>query len=127
MSPNDRKYTKSHEWVKLEEDFVVVGISDYAQDAMGDVTFVELPSAGSDVVQGEECGVVESVKAASDIISPLSGIVSEVNISLEDAPELINQDPYEDGWMFKIKKFEKASYKALMDAAEYDASQESDL
>ena len=126
MTPNDRRYTKSHEWIKIEEDVAIVGITDYAQDAMGDVTFIETPPPGTEVAQGEECGVVESVKAASDLFSPINGIVSETNIILEESPELINQDPYEDGWMFKIKNFDRAEYKALMNAAAYDASLNAD-
>lgn len=122
MNPNDRKYTKSHEWIKIHHDEALVGVTDYAQDAMGDVTFVELPARGTELVAGEECGVVESVKAASDLYSPVDGTVTDVNTSLEDAPELINQDPYEDGWMFKLRNIDKRQLNALMSAEEYQAS-----
>ncbi len=102
--PTELRYASSHEWARLEEDgSVVVGISDHAQDALGDVVFVELPEVGSIVAQGAECAVVESVKAASDIYAPVSGEVLEINEALEDAPETINEDPYGDGWLFRIQ------------------------
>ncbi len=126
MNPSDRKYTKSHEWIKFEDDEAVVGVTDYAQDAMGDVTFVELPALGGDLKAGDECGVVESVKAASDLYSPVNGQVGDVNTALEDSPELINQDPYEDGWMFKLRNVDKSQIDALMSSEEYEASLEGD-
>jgi glycine cleavage system H protein len=101
---NELKYLPSHEWARVEEDgTVTVGISDHAQSALGDVVFVEMPDAGSHVTMGEEAGVVESVKAASDIYSPVSGEVIEINTSLEDAPETVNDSPYDDGWFFRVR------------------------
>jgi len=120
MTPNDRKYIRTHEWAKIEGDVVVVGITDHAQDALGDITFVELPEVGERVEQGKECGTIESVKAAEDIYSPVSGVVAEVNSVLEDSPEVINEDPYGEGWMFKVRDFDRAEYDALMDAAAYE-------
>ena len=100
----DVKYVESHEWVKqLDGNIVEVGISDYAQEALGDVVFVELPEVGTAVTAKEECCAVESVKAASDIYAPLSGEIVEVNENLDDSPELLNESPYTDGWIFKIK------------------------
>ncbi|MFT5239521.1 MAG: glycine cleavage system H protein [Candidatus Promineifilaceae bacterium] len=122
MNPSDRKYTKSHEWIKVEDDEAIVGITDYAQEAMGDVTFVELPSVGTSFTKASDCGVIESVKAASDLYCPVDGTIADVNVSLEDAPELINQDPYEDGWLLKLRDFDAAQVDALMTADEYTAS-----
>jgi len=120
MTPNDRRYNKSHEWVRIEGDAAVVGITDHAQEALGDITFVELPAVGDTVTQGAECGAIESVKAAEDLYSPISGVVAEVNLELEDSPEIINEDPYGKGWMFKVKDFDPAEAGKLMDAAAYD-------
>ena len=102
--PAELKYANSHEWARLESDgTVVVGITDHAQDALGDIVFIELPEVGADVAAGEEVAVVESVKAASDIYSPITGEIVEVNSGLEDQPELVNGSPYEDGWLFTVK------------------------
>ncbi|NLG16683.1 MAG: glycine cleavage system protein GcvH [Fibrobacter sp.] len=120
MTPADRKYSRTHEWVKIEGDIAVTGITDHAQDALGDITFVELPKKGSQVSKEKECGVIESVKAASDLYSPISGAISEVNEDLETAPEVINSDPYEKGWIFKISNFNKSELDSLMDAAAYE-------
>ena len=104
QTPSDLKFLASHEWIRLIDDnVVVVGISDHAQDQLGDVVFVELPSIGDSVVSGDEAAVVESVKAASEVYSPFTGEVVEVNEALEDNPELVNSSPYDDGWFFKLK------------------------
>jgi glycine cleavage system H protein len=120
MNPKDLKYTKTHEWVKIEGETATVGISDHAQDALGDITFIELPKNGSTLKKGMECGVIESVKAASDIYSPISGVVSEVNESLETAPEDINTDPYVKGWIFKLSKINSSEANDLMNSSEYE-------
>jgi len=120
MIPSDRKYVDSHEWIKIEGDLAVVGITDYAQDSLGDITFVELPAVGTEVAKGGECCVIESVKAASDVYSPLSGVVAEVNSLLEGEPEKINASPYEEGWIFKLKNFNTAEVDSLMDSAAYE-------
>ncbi|MBT3297089.1 MAG: glycine cleavage system protein GcvH [Verrucomicrobia bacterium] len=121
MSMDDRKYAKSHEWAKMDGAVVVVGISDHAQQELGDITFVELPAVGDTVAAGGECGVIESVKAASDLYAPVGGEVVEVNMALEDAPELINQDAFEAGWIMKLKPADVAELDSLMSAEEYDA------
>lgn len=120
MTPNDRKYVKSHEWVKVDGDLAVVGISDHAQKALGDITFIERPAVGKVVKQGAECGVIESVKAASDIYAPVSGVVAATNSELDSDPGVINQDPYGKGWILKLKDFDKAQLNGLLDAAAYD-------
>jgi glycine cleavage system H protein len=119
--PEDLKYTEEHEWVMVEDDVVTVGITDFAQDALGDVVFVELPDDGSTVESGKSFGVVESVKAVSDIYAPVSGEVVEVNEELPDTPELVNTSPYEDGWMVKIKLADTSELDALLDADVYKA------
>jgi glycine cleavage system H protein len=124
MTPNDRKYSKTHEWIKMEGDIGVVGITAHAQDELGDVTFVELPEAGAAVEQGRECAEIESVKAASDIFSPVSGIVAEVNSALEDEPGIVNESPYGEGWLFKLKNVDPSQLSQLLDAAGYEASLE---
>ncbi len=117
--PEELKYTKSHEWARLEGDLVVVGITDFAQDALGDVVFVELPELGRQVAAGEAVAVVESVKTASDIYAPVAGEVVAVNEALVDAPERVNEDPYGEGWMFKIKPADPAALEGLLDASGY--------
>lgn len=119
--PEELKYTEEHEWVMVEEELAVIGISDFAQDALGDVVFVELPEVGTDLEAGKAFGVVESVKAVSDIYAPLSGTVEEINEDLLDAPEIINTSPYEDGWMIKIRMTDVADADALMTADAYQA------
>lgn len=119
--PEELKYTEEHEWVMVEEKLAIVGISDFAQDALGDVVFVELPEVGATVDAGKAFGVVESVKAVSDIYAPISGTVEEINEDLLDAPEIINTSPYEDGWMIKIRMDEVTDVDALMDAEAYQA------
>lgn len=122
--PSELKYASSHEWARLEGDTVTVGITDHAQDALGDVVYVELPEIGDSVNAGDEAGVVESVKAASDIYAPVSGEVIAINEDLEDAPETINGDPYNDGWFFKLKITDAAELEDLLDADGYTASLE---
>ncbi len=118
--PSNLKYSNTHEWVKLEEqDIFTVGITDHAQDLLGDIVYVELPSIGQRVVVGKECGVVESVKAASDIYSPLSGEIVEINEDLEETPGLINEDPYSSGWIFRIKIQKPEEIEALMTDKNY--------
>jgi len=120
--PNDLKYAKSHEWVRDEGKGVcTVGITDHAQDLLGDLVFVELPDMGAVLERDAECGVVESVKAASDINSPLDGEVIEVNEALADAPETLNQDPYGEGWIFKLKFSDPDQFSALLTADDYSA------
>ena len=119
--PNDLKYTKSHEWVRIEADGLVsVGITHHAQDLLGDMVYVESPKIGRQVVAGEECAVVESVKAASDVYAPIAGEVAAVNEALIDAPEKINQDAY-SAWMFKLRPANAADVNGLLDAAAYTA------
>ena len=111
-------YSESHEWVKVEGEIAVVGISDFAQHSMGDLSYVDMPEVDDEVVKGEEFGAVESVKAASDLYSPVSGTVVEVNEALEDAPELLNQDAYAN-WIIKVKMSDLSEVEDLMDAAAY--------
>jgi len=113
------KYQKSHEWARKEGDLYIVGISDYAQDSLGDVVYVELPETGKSMKQGEAFGVVESVKAASDVYMPVSGEIAEINGELEDNPGLVNEDPFGGGWLMKIKPSSASDYDSLMSAAEY--------
>lgn len=121
-TPADLKYTKSHEWVRREPDgTVTIGITDHAQDLMGDLVFVELPEAGRKVAAGKECAVVESVKAASDVYAPVSGEVVAANAGLAGSPETLNKDPYGAGWMFRIKPSNPAELNALLDADAYEA------
>ena len=118
--PTELKYANSHEWARLESDgTIVVGITDHAQDALGDIVFIELPEIGAEVTAGAEVAVVESVKAASDIYSPITGEVVEVNSGLEDQPELVNGSPYEDGWLFIVRVDSEKDYSALLDAEGY--------
>lgn len=114
----DRRYADSHEWVKLEGEFATVGISDYAQHALGNIVYVDMPEVGDEVTAGEEFGAVESVKAASDLISPISGEVVEINEALEDEPELVNQDSYAN-WIMKVKVSNPSEIDGLLDAAGY--------
>jgi len=113
-------YTKDHEWAKVEGDIATIGITDHAQEQLGELTFVELPDAGKEVNQKGELAVVESSKAASDVYAPVTGMVSEVNTELESRPELINEDCYGDGWICKMRITDKASIKNLMDAVQYE-------
>ncbi|RBI64093.1 glycine cleavage system protein GcvH [halophilic archaeon] len=117
--PEDRKYLESHEWVEQSDDTAKIGISDFAQDELGDVVFVELPDEGDDVTQGEEFGVVESIKAVSDLYSPVSGSVTAVNDALENEPELVNDDPFGDGWMLEVELDDAGELDDLLSAEEY--------
>jgi glycine cleavage system H protein len=127
-APEELKYAKSHEWAHLESDgTVTVGISDYAQQALGDLVFVETPEIDRTVKAGEACAVVESVKAASDIYAPVSGEIIDTNAELGNAPELVNNDPYGDGWIMRIRPSDKAELETLLDAASYqDLTREQD-
>ena len=120
-APSDLKFLDSHEWIKVEENTVIVGISDHAQNELGEVVFVELPGIGDEFVFGDEAAVVESVKAASEVYTPLSGEVIEVNDALEENPELVNTSPYEEGWFFKLKVSDEnlRGIDSLMTAEEY--------
>jgi len=120
MNPRDCKYGKEHEWVRLEGGLATVGISDYAQDQLGDIVYVELPPLGEILTQFEPFGVVESVKAASDLYAPLSGEVLEVNEELSDHPEFVNQDPYGRGWMIRIEPSDTSELDNLLTAEEYE-------
>ncbi|WP_299335476.1 glycine cleavage system protein GcvH [Haloplanus sp.] len=117
--PTDRRYLESHEWTTTDGDTVRVGITDFAQDELGDVVFVELPDVGKDVAKETEFGVVESIKAVSDLISPLSGTVVGVNEDLFDAPELVNEDPYGEGWMLEVEPSGAEEFDDLLIADEY--------
>ena len=118
--PEELKYTKEHEWVLIEAGTATVGITDYAQDQLGDIVFVELPAVGDKVSKEDAFGVVESVKAVSDIYAPLSGKVIEVNDDLPDDPEMLNEDPYGDGWIIRIELTDPDEIEDLMTAAEYE-------
>jgi len=119
VDPEDRKYTEEHEWARPDGDRVTVGITRYAQDQLGDIVYVELPQVGAQIQQSQAFGVVESVKTASDLYSPLSGEVVEVNQALKDRPELVNQAPYDEGWMIRVRPSQPAQLASLMDAAQY--------
>lgn len=119
MRPNDRKYTKEHEWVLEEGDEVTVGITDYASEELGDIVYLDLPEEGTTVTAGESLGSIETVKAVEEIYAPASGEISAVNSALADAPETVNESPFEDGWLVKIK--EASDFVELMGADEYDS------
>ncbi|HLP62184.1 MAG TPA: glycine cleavage system protein GcvH [Candidatus Deferrimicrobium sp.] len=116
----DLKFTKEHEWVKTEEQIAVIGISDYAQKELGDVVYVELPAVGDAIEKGDPCANIESVKAVSDIYSPVSGEVVQVNEFLADKPETVNKDPYGEGWVFKIRMNDSGELNSLMNATAYE-------
>lgn len=118
--PAELRYAKSHEWVRTESDgTVTIGITDYAQNSLGDITYVQLPKVGATLKAGESFGVVESVKAASDLYAPVGGTVTAVNGALDSTPETVNRAPYADGWMLKLKPADSAAANALLDAAAY--------
>jgi glycine cleavage system H protein len=118
--PENLKYTKTHEWVQVMDDGTIrVGITDHAQDQLGDMVFVELPETGITLNAGEDCAVVESVKAASDVYTPVSGEVIEANENIVDSPELVNKDPYGDGWIFRIKPSDESDMDNLLSASDY--------
>ncbi|HJO82095.1 MAG: glycine cleavage system protein GcvH [SAR202 cluster bacterium] len=127
MNPTDLKYSKEHEWVRTESDtIVIVGITHFAQDSLGDVVFVELPEVGADVSQHEKMGEIESVKAVSDLFSPVSGKVVERNEALVDTPEMVNDGPFEQGWMLKVELSDSTQLDTLLTAASYESFLESD-
>jgi glycine cleavage system H protein len=119
--PDDRRYMESHEWAATDDGTIRVGISDFAQDELGDVVFVELPSEGDDLAKDEEFGVIESIKAVSDLYAPVSGTVVAVNEELFDRPELVNEDPYGDGWMLEIEPTDESELDDLLDGEAYEA------
>lgn len=120
--PKELKYSKDHEWLRKDSDgSYIVGITDHAQELLGDMVFVDLPEVGSAVSAGDDCAVAESVKAASDIYAPISGKIVAINDELEGSPELLNSDPYQDGWLFKIEASDESEIAALLDAAAYQA------
>ncbi len=119
--PAELRYTSTHEWVRVAEDgLVTVGITDFAQDALGDIVFVELPEIGQNVGRGEEVAVVESVKAASDVYAPVTGEIVKINMNLEEDPELVNGDPFGDGWFFTVDPVDVESMNGLFDASDYE-------
>ena len=126
-APKDLKYTKSHEWVRQEDDgTVTIGITDHAQELLGDLVFVEAPEAGSSIEAGTACATVESVKAASDVYAPLSGEVTEANEELADSPEKVNESPFDEGWLFRMKLSDASQLDAMMDADAYAAHVEAE-
>ena len=118
--PADRKYTRTHEWVMIDGDVVTIGITDYAQNELGDITYVELPGVGDTLVKEDSFGIVESVKAASDIYMPIGGEITDANDETETAPELLNSSPYQDAWLIKVKISDSAELEDLMDAGSYE-------
>ena len=120
-SPKDLRYTKTHEWVRVEGDVATIGITDYAQNELGDITYLELPEVGSQVTQNEPLGVIESVKAASDIYAPVSGEVIERNEQAIESPDLVNRSPYDEAWFVKVRMSNPSELDSLMNADEYDA------
>ncbi len=121
MEPTDRRYTREHEWIRPDGEEAVVGITDYAQNQLGDVVFVELPAVGRRLAKGEAFGVVESVKSVADLYAPVAGTVVAVNEALAAAPEEVNHSPYDEGWMIRLRPEDAAQIEALMDGAAYDA------
>jgi glycine cleavage system H protein len=119
--PSGLKYSREHEWVRVEENTALIGITDFAQAELGDVVYVELPEVGLEVEANNTFGVVESVKAVSDLFAPVSGVVTEVNTTLEDEPELVNSDPYEDGWMIRVEMKDESELNELLEADSYRA------
>lgn len=119
-SPQDLYYAKTHEWVRIDDDIATVGITDFAQNQLSDLTFVELPEVGSEVVAGDEVAVLESVKAASDIYAPIAGEIVEVNEALEDTPEMINNSPFDEGWLFKVRFEHEEDVDDLLSGEAYD-------
>jgi len=125
-TPRNLKYTKSHEWVRYDGKIATIGITDFAQDQLSDLTYVELPSTGDEVSASDQIAVVESVKAASDVYAPISGTITAVNKALQDKPELINTEPYGEGWICKIQPEDPSELEQLMDADSYDSLQPDD-
>lgn len=125
--PDDLKYTNDHEWVKEEGDTLVIGITDFAQDSLGEIVYIELPSEGDEITKGDPFGAVESTKAVSDLNAPVSGDIVEVNELLLDSPETINEDPYSEGWMVRVRPYDPDELSALMDTASYTEYVEKEL
>ncbi|MDQ1642707.1 MAG: glycine cleavage system protein [Actinomycetota bacterium] len=125
MNPEDLRYTREHEWVREDGGTVRVGVTDFAQEALGDIVFVTLPDVGAEVTAGQPCGEVESTKSVSDIYAPVSGTVVARNQTLDASPELVNSDPYGEGWMMEIRPDDPASVQGLLDAGSYEAGLES--
>ena len=121
-TPEDLKYTSEHEWVRGTGPVVEVGITDFAQDSLGDIVFVTLPEVGAEIKAGEPCGELESTKSVSDLYAPVDGTVAEVNTALDANPELVNSDPYGEGWIFKVELSDGTSVDGLLDAAGYQAA-----
>tara|TARA_B100000029_G_scaffold301876_1_gene294763 strand:- start:872 stop:1249 length:378 start_codon:yes stop_codon:yes gene_type:complete len=119
--PNDLHYTKEHEWIKIKGDVGIIGITDYAQNELGDVVFVELPSENEKVIKGNSIGTIEAVKTVADLYSPINGTIIEVNSELENEPELINKNPYSSGWIIKVKISTLSEVKELLNSKEYEA------
>lgn len=117
--PEELKYTDEHEWAKIEDELVVIGITDYAQDALGEIVYIELPSEGDEITKGDSFGGVESTKSVSDLYAPVSGEVIEINESLLDSPETINEDPYGEGWLIKVRIRDSDELDELMDSEQY--------
>jgi len=122
--PSDLKYHKEHTWAKIEGEVAIIGITDYAQDQLGEVLFVDLPEVGDTVTQGEPFGSIESAKVSSDLYAPVSGEIIEVNEALDDEPELVNSSPYEDGWIIKVKVSDPAEEGNLLSSSDYEKSLE---
>jgi glycine cleavage system H protein len=118
--PDDLLYSKEHEWVKIEDDVATIGVTDYAQNSLGDIVYVELPKIGARIAQFENAGVIESVKAVSDLFTPISGEVLEVNAALGDDPAAVNRDPYDAGWLFKLRIADRSESENLLRAADYE-------
>ena len=124
--PDDLRYTKEHEWVRQDGDVIVVGITDFAQDALGDVVYVDVPEVGTEVKAGEPFGEVESTKSVSDVYAPVTGVVVDRNGALADSPQLVNEDPYGEGWMIRIEPADRGQLDALLDASAYRTFTQSD-
>ena len=118
--PNDIKFTDDHEWIKIDDNIVTIGITDFAQSELGDIIYVEFPDVGTKFSNKDSIGTLEAVKTVADIFAPLSGFITEINESLEDNPELINESPYENGWIIKMKIDNKEDYEKLLNAEEYE-------
>lgn len=121
MNPVELKYDKEHEWVRVEGDIAIIGISDFAQDQLGEVVYIDLPSAGDSVTAGETFGEIESVKSVSELYAPVTGEIVKVNEGLGDTPEIVNQDPYGEGWMIEVRMGDPSQADDLMSAEEYEA------
>ena len=117
--PNDLLYTKDHEWIRIVDDIATIGVTDYAQDELGDIIFIEFPEAGDKFNAGDSIGTIEAVKTVADLFTPLAGEISEINLKLEDEPEAINKDPYESGWIIKLKNITNTEKSQLLTASEY--------